>query len=184
MNLVLKLIGFIILILPLSLTGQIKSAEVKYEVEPFDFTPPETALIDQFLDKKAENFLANDMLGNAQSISQYLGKNVLLAFVDLDNNYGVFVLEALDKINKKEDVQCISFLYGTKADCKKKLEDYRFTLPLIPNGKIFGTAVYAEDLGTPRVFCIDKEGVIKKVIPERMIKSRDDLSVELLNYGN
>ncbi len=147
--------------------GQIKEAEKNHQYEPTPFSIPVMDHIASFEGKKAPDFMVKDINGYERSISQFLGNNLCLIFLDsqpIPENINSFLETAITQEYK------ILVVYNNSKDQCKSYPG----VPVIANGRFIGEAIYGQELGTPRAFLIDKKGIVRKVL----------LSVELGEVTN
>lgn len=145
-------------------------------VELENRSPDVQALVQGYEGSPSIPFLANDVDGVEQSIFNMTGKTVLMWFWNNDCVKCRAQIGELNRLAAKypNDLQIVSFSDNTKQE----VLDYRATTPIefpvIANSKTLSDGPYGGDLGHPKFFMLDKNGVIKWVIPEVEMKSNFD----------
>jgi hypothetical protein len=71
-------------------------------------------------------------------------------------------------------LQVISLADDSKVDLLKFTEQNPVFFPVLYNAKILGDGPYAGELGYPRMFFIDKTGIIRKVLPQEAFEQGKD----------
>ncbi len=143
---------------------------------------------------KAPNFTLNDKDGNAVSLSNFLGKKVVLYFYPKDNTPGctrqACAFAGAYAGFRQKDVVVIGVSKDSVASHQKFAEKYSLPFILLsdPDGEAIGAyGVWKEKtmfgktaLGVLRTtFIIDENGVIEKVMPK--VKP-DTNAAEILEY--
>jgi len=141
------------------------------------FSPPVKDVIASLENTKAAPFMANDIMDKEQFLGDYAGKNVLLWFWSTNDGLSISQVSEMNTIASRHrgNLQILSFA----NESRQELIDYRklnpIDFPVIPNGKVLGEAAFGEDLGNGRIFLLDKQGTIQKVIPREAFE-RDQTS--------
>lgn len=130
---------------------------------------------------KAPNFTLNDKDGNAVSLSDFLGRKVVLYFYPKDNTPGctrqACAFAGAYSGFRQKDVVVIGVSKDSVASHQKFAEKYNLPFILLsdPEGEVIGAyGVWKEKtmfgktaLGVVRTtFIIDENGVIEKVMPK------------------
>jgi len=130
------------------------------------FSPPIREMAQSFEGRPAEQFMASDITGKEHFLGNYKGKKVILWFWSKDESLSTGHINALNATQEhNEDLVILSFARGTKTDVKAFAEANDIKFVVIPNADVFGQMAYAADLGYPRYFFIDENGIIKQVWP-------------------
>lgn len=147
--------------------AQAKSADGSHFVVDFSgFTPPEQEIIKSYEGMPAEPFLANDIQGTEHFLGNYKGKKVILWFWNENESLSTGHIRALNATAEHNpDLVILSFARGNKAALLDFAKTNEVKFAVIPNADIFGQMAYAADLGYPRYFFIDTNGIIKHVVP-------------------
>lgn len=149
-------------------------------VEFDKFSLPVQDMIKGFEGHIAEPFFANDINGKEQSLSEYQGKKVLIWFwsiEDMTAQNQIGPLELLDQ--KHDDIKVIGFASESKSDVLKYVSKTDTKLTIIPNGDFFGEMAYGSEMGSPRMFLIDSQGIIRKVLPQESFGDNSQLMINL-----
>lgn len=136
-------------------------------VEFEEFTPPEKELIASIKGFPAEMFLANDIDGTEHFLGNYKGKAVILWFWSTEDKLSADWLSSMNLIQLQylDDLKVFGFAHQNKEEVVPVTEDNAIIFSNIPNGTVFGDAVYGGDLGLGRMFFIDEYGIVKEVLP-------------------
>lgn len=121
----------------------------------------------QFEGTQPMPFQAFDMNGNTHFLPEYKGKVVVIAFWATGDETSRQQIKSLNRVKQEfssEEVAVISFAEEDKADLVSFLENNKIEYPVIPNSRPLGEIGYGSDLGTSRIFIVDKEGVVQKVM--------------------
>ena len=121
----------------------------------------------QFEGKQPMPFQAFDMNGNTHFLPEYKGKVVVIAFwatVDETSRQQIQSLNRVKQEFSSKEVVVISFAEEDKSDLVSFLKNNKIEYPVIPNSKPLGEIGYGGDLGTSRIFIVDKSGIVQKVI--------------------
>lgn len=133
------------------------------------FTPPVKDLIASLENTKAAPFLAPDILGKEQYLGDYTDKNVILWFWSAADELSNSQINNLNLLQSKYEgqLQIISFADESKQELVDFTRSIPVDFPVIANGKVLGEAAFGGDLGQGRLFLVDKNGVIQKVVPRQ-----------------
>lgn len=117
-------------------------------------------------------FLANDINGDEQSIAGYNGKVVFLWFWNTDCVKCKDQATAMNMLAQKypAKLQIISFSDESKAITQNFLASNPMDFPVVASSKTLADGPYGGDMGYPRIFIIDQQGIIKWVFPEDTMK--------------
>ncbi len=111
-------------------------------------------------------FKAPDLEGNVHYLDYYIDHIVILHFWQVFNDGDVLQIQSLNKIVEEyfdKGVVVIGFALNDIEDITGLLKTQEINYPVIPNSGDFAREYYGSDLGIPRVFLIDKYGIIQKV---------------------
>jgi len=161
------LLAICLLVIGLQLSAQ-ETANGHFLVEFDKFSPPIQDIVREFEGRVAEPFMANDINGNEHFLGNYKGQKVILWFWSVNSSIAAEQMSAMSLLQERnKDLKIIAFAKEPKAEVQEYMRASPMDLPVIPNGEIFGQMAYGADLGSPRMFLIDKQGVIKVVLPEQ-----------------
>lgn len=121
----------------------------------------------QFEGSQPMPFQAFDMNGNTHFLPEYKGQVVVIAFWATGDETSRQQIKSLNRIKREfssEEVAVISFAEEDKSDLVSFLKNNNIEYPVIPNSRPLGEVGYGGDLGTSRIFIVDKKGVVQKVI--------------------
>ena len=174
-----KSLGGVLLLLMLSvdlLYGQIKQADSIFHYKPKPFTPPVEAVIKGMIYSPAQVFIASDIYGHKHNLASYRGKYVLMWFLDKDCVLCEEGLGMLDSIKTKygDRIVVFAFFNDSKQQLLDRLKGKKPLYYPMYNSKIFGEMMYAGSLSYPRMFLIDRQGFIIKILPAEFFKSNPD----------
>ncbi len=111
-------------------------------------------------------FEAPDMNETKHFLPDYKGKVVLMSFWNTTSPECAIHISALNKLTKEyegKEIVIVSFADEEATDLKPYLEKQQVNYPIIPNSKGLGEMAYAGELGSPRLFVIDQDGIIQRV---------------------
>ena len=173
----LNKICWILLFLGFSLTVSAQERDPNtgfFLVEEEKFNPPDSAIISHYIGKSAMAFMAKDMDQKEQYLGDYLGKLALLWFWNTENKV---CLEAINELNQlteelPDQFSLISFADEDRASLTEFLKLTPVNFPIIPNAGIFGEGAYVKELGYPRLFFIDGQGKIQRILPATFFTTR------------
>jgi len=138
-------------------------------------------LLEQYQQKRAEaiakfesfpaaDFEAKDMDGNIHRLSYYKGQVVLLVFGNTFCDPCLRQIPSLTQLVEETDslsLQILSFVDDTEDEMKAYVDRYwkdvKPQYPIIPNSMDFSALSYGGEIGFPRIFIIDKNGVTYKI---------------------
>ena len=172
----MKRLGYTLLLIGLISTLTTLTGQNHYLVELENRSPDVQALVAGYEGSPSIPFLANDVHGNEQSIFNMTGKTVLMWFW---NNDCVKCKEQITDLNRlaikyPKDLQIVSFSDNTKQEVLDFIATTPLEFPVIANSKTLADGPYGGDLGYPKYFILDNNGVIKWVIPEVEMKNNFD----------
>jgi len=177
MKLHLLLTPIFILFISSFSTISVAQNEAGHFLVEFDkFSPPIQDMIRNFESSKAAPFLAPDIYGKEHFLGDYSGKIVVLWFWSSNDGLNISQINGMNQIQSRfrDQVHVVSF-----ADENSQImKDFRANNPLdfvvIGSGKVFGEMAYGADLGSGRVFLIDGNGYIQKVIPRAAFEENNE----------
>ena len=111
-------------------------------------------------------FEAPDIDGNTHFLDLYHDHIVILHFCQIFSDPSVSQIPSLNRIVKEyfdKGVAVFGFAMENTEDIKEFLKNQEVNYPIIPNSIDFSMEHYGGELGFPRVFLIDKYGIIQKV---------------------
>ncbi len=159
--------------------GQIKQADSINKVKFKPFSPPVRDVISNILYSQAQIFMAPDIYGETHNLKESRGKKVILWFNDLeqDDTY----ISALQNISDfyKDELEVFYFSNESKRSLLEKYGDKDYFINIMFNAKMLADAQYASSLGTPRMFLLDDDGYIIKILPQEHIDQVVDIKSEL-----
>lgn len=143
------------------------------------FSPPEKEMIGNLKGFPAEAFLAKDLDGKEHFLHDYRGKNVLLFFYSVVDpiSYDWLTKLNLIQIQYLEELQVFGFAEEERSIINSAMSDNAIVFPNFPNGTKFGEMAYAGDLGLGRMIVIDKDGIVKEVLPRSFFESSNSESL-------
>lgn len=112
-------------------------------------------------------FQAFDMEGKTHYLPEYKGKVVVIAFWaagDEASRNQIISLNRLKRDFNSNNFEIISLAQEDKSELVSFLKKHQIEYPVIPNSSPLGDAGYGSDLGTSRIFVVDKKGVVQKVL--------------------
>ncbi len=151
-------------------------AQNHYLVELENRSPDVQAMVQAYEGSPSIPFLANDVDGVEQSIFDMAGKTVLMWFWNNDCIKCKEQIGALNRLAAKypKDLQIVSFSNNTKQEVLDYRASTTIDFPVVANSKTLSEGPYGGDLGQPKFFMLDKNGMIKWVIPEVEMKNNFD----------
>ena len=168
----MKALFFVILMIysGISLIGQ-----DHFLVELEKFTPPEKDVIRSLKGFPAENFLAKDLDGEEHFLGSYKDQAKILWFWSKDDPISMKWLPAINLLQLKylDHLKVFGFGKEDKIELTQAISNEAVIFPNFPNGAVFGEAAYGGDLGYGRMFFIDRDGIIKEVLPRSFFTSHN-----------
>lgn len=167
---------FILFSISLTTVMMAQNESGHFLVEFDKFTPPVQDMVRNFESSKASPFLAPDIYGKEHFLGDYSGKIVVLWFWSSNDGLNISQISGMNTLQSRfrDQVQVVSFA----DESSQIMKDFRANNPLdfvvIGNGKVFGEMAYGADLGSGRVFLIDGNGYIQKVIPRSAFEENND----------
>lgn len=139
-------------------------------------SPDVTTLVMAYEGTPSIPFLANDVKGEEQSIMAMKGKTVLLWFWNNDCQKCHNQIDALNQLKAKypDNLEIVSFSDNSKEEVLSFTSATKVDFPVIPSSKVLSEGPYGGDLGYPKFFLLDQNGMIKWVIPEVEMKNNFD----------
>lgn len=170
------LILLVILNLPFRINAQEDTID-HYLIEWEKFEPPIKEMISSFEGFPAEQFMASDIKGEELFLGDFQGKKIILWFWSIEDEQSLSLVPLLNNYTQQsgEKLGIVSFANENSAVLKENESCQNANFHIIPNGSVFGEAVYGSELGIGRMFLIDDYGIIKKVVPRDAIFDKEKL---------
>lgn len=111
-------------------------------------------------------FQAPDIDGDNHFLHEYIGKVVILQFFSIYSEPGLRQIPSLNRLIDEYGQQGLMILGmadNEEADLRRFRERWPVGYPLVPNSSDLGHKAYAADIGYPRIFIIDRSGIIRKL---------------------
>ena len=111
-------------------------------------------------------FQAADMAGKSHFLPDYKGKVVVMAFWSTADELSRNQIKSLNQLQKEfsaKDVVILSLADEDKPDLDSFLKNNDINYPVIPNAKPLGEIGYGSDLGTSRIYIVNKMGKVEEV---------------------
>ena len=135
--------------------------------EVFDYDKKRREVIATYEGFPPVPFEAPDIDGDMHMIHELKDKVVILQFQSIWNQPDLTQIPSLNRLADEYGQQGL-FILGLSDDTKEELVEFRdknpVHYPLVPNSRGLGEMAFAAELGYPRIFLIDKFGLIRKVI--------------------
>ncbi len=179
-----ELLFTLLIFLPVCLIAQIEDSEsANFLVEFEKFQPPTQEMIKSFEGSAPMQFLAPDIEGEEQFLGNYKGETVFIYFFNRDC---ITCTEQISSLNLLQNelqgkLKIIAFGDESKEDLKSFKDEQGIEYTLMYNGKLLGEAAYGIELGYPRLFVVDKEGITRHVIPSEAFTDSSKTYVQLKN---
>lgn len=157
------------------LIAQATNDKGDYIVDFAPFSPPEQDLMRELINKPAMNFLSTDLEGKTHMIKDYQGDNILIVFWSVDHPNTDRLFEYLDLVSASKSVKILSYCYEDKASAVSFLDGRSYDYPIMTQGKFIGEMSYGHGLGVPRIFFVDRYGIIKDALPESAFNNNPNL---------
>ena len=171
--------------------GQERDTKTGYFlVEEEKFNPPDSAIISHYLGKKAMAFMAKDMGQKEQYLGDYKGQLVLLWFWNTQNQVCLEAIKKLNQLTKElpDQFSLISLADEDRTSLDEFLKINPVNFPIIPNADILSKGAYVQELGCPRLFFIDEQGTIQKILPASFFTHRpsafEDVRAMIFAHAN
>lgn len=174
----------LVFVVTMCLIASLQAQESSFFKVEFDaFSPPTKDMIKSFEGKEPMPFLANDIEGTEHFLKNYKGKAVFLYFWNGECPSCLAQIASLNLLHKEESdrLQIISFADEGKVDAKVLAESNGIEFPVLTNGRMLGEAAYGIELGYPRLFALNQDGVVVHVIPQELLEEKSDIYLELKN---
>ena len=153
-----------------------------FKVEFDTFSPPEKEMIRYIEGHEAKNFMMKDLHGNDQSLSKYKGFKTILFFWN-NTPLCLDLLNRLSEISDLYEKSHILALFNPTQDMLPKLNAFNAQrFHILPNAAFLGEAVYDAELGTPRMYLINENGIVKAVFPERFFDKSEEVFLLVKNF--
>ncbi len=161
----MKALGILIILLVngLGLAAQVDSSESGAESFIFDFAE----LTAPYLGIDAPAFEAPDIAGELHRLDDLRGQVVVLHFWQLYCQPCLDQIPGLKKVMAtygERGVTVLGFADGYGADLEEFVVQQALNYPVIPNSAEFGAKHFGGEIGYPRLFIIDRYGVIQQVL--------------------
>jgi peroxiredoxin len=165
---------------------QIKEGDSTYKIKFKSFSPPVSAVIEDMIYSPAKVFQAPDINGRSHNLLSYRGKMVLLWFWKSDCDICIDNLDVLFNVKKNfgDKLELFAFSNDIKTNLVEYFDKKTYNYNVMYNSKVFGEMMYGGSLGYPRLFIINKEGYIVRVLPEEYFSNTTDLSNEIIKMIN
>lgn len=116
--------------------------------------------------------MANDIHGEEHFIGNYQGRNLILYFWKIGNPRSVELLQNLNLLNHQyPQLNVLSFAIDQTQDLLAFTQSTQVDFPIIPNAQILSEGPYGGELGIPKLFFIDKNGITKWVFPAQELNN-------------
>jgi len=152
------------------------NGQAHFLVELEDRSPDVKSMVMAYEGTQSIPFMATDTNGDEQAIFNMTGKTVLMWFWNNDCPKCHDQIDDFNLLAQKypDDLQIVSFSDNNKEEILAFTATRPVGFPIIANSKTLSEGPYGGDLGYPKVFVLDKNGMIKWVIPEVEMKSNFD----------
>ena len=145
-------------------------------VELENRSPDVATMVRSYEGTAAIPIMANDIDGKEQYIGNYKGENLILFFWKKDSPDCTRLIPILNDLIKTEDnFNVLSFSTSMKEDLLAYREAHPIDFSVIPNSEILSEGPYGGDLGYPKIFFVDKKGIIKWVFPANELNNGIDI---------
>lgn len=145
-------------------------------VELENRSPDVATMVRSYEGTAAIPIMANDIDGVEQYIGNYKGENLILFFWKQNSPDCTRLIPILNDLKATEaDFNVLSFSTSMKADLLAYREANPIDFPVIPNSEILSEGPYGGDLGYPKIFFVDKKGIIKWVFPANELNNGIDI---------
>ena len=173
-----------LLLIMVSITNAVSqqtNAKGEYIVDFAPFSPPEQDIMREMINKPAMNFMASDQNGHEIILSKLKGKGVILAFWSVNQEANSRLFGYLNSLVNEPQLEVISYGYEPRQELETYMLPKVVNFPVLAQGKFMGEVGYGHDLGVPRLFFIDHNGIIKDIIPSSAFIENQDLYPSILN---
>lgn len=137
------------------------------ENEVFDYEARQKKVLATYEGFPFTPFEATDIDGDMHLIHELRDKVIILQFQSIWNEPDITQIIGLNRLADEYSQQGL-YILGMSDDTQEELLAFReknpVHFPLVANSRGLGEMAYAVELGYPRIFLIDKFGVIRKVI--------------------
>ena len=158
-----------------SLYAQDEQSQTHYKVEQ-KFEPAQQDIINNFVGKKATPFIASDMEYLERYLTDYKAQACVIYFWNLESPASLELLPVLNDINQLLADKSASII-GMADDPRAEIEQYLTSNPIqfanIPNAEMLSEAMYAAELGYPRVFILDEYQIVRHIITPEHLKDAE-----------
>ena len=146
--------------------GSICSQE-HFKVELEAFSPSDQLVIGTFKDRTAPQFLAKDISGQEVSFEATSDKINLLWFWSTKDKTSMNLLPHLNLLllDELDHMWIYGFGVQEKETIEQVAREQAVIFSMIPSSGQFGEMVYGGDLGSNRLFLVDKDRIVREVLP-------------------
>ena len=179
--------AILVFVIFVTFSMSLKSQESTFfQVEFETFSPPVKDVILSFQGKEPMPFMANDINGTEHYLKNYKGQVVFLYFWNGECKSCLEHMTSLNLLHKEasDRLQIISFADESKAEATFLAETHGIEFPVLTNGRMLGEAAYGIELGYPRLFAINQDGVVVHVLPQELLEGKSDIYLELKDLLN
>ena len=171
-----------LLFISLFLYSQVDTDET-FLVQLDEFEIPTQDLIRSLENSKAMPFMAPDLSGKQQFLGDFQGQVVFVYFWNSDCTSNSGHIESLNLLHEEnaDQLKIIGIVDEKKEEAKILVNERGVEFPTLYNGKMLGEAAYGIELGYPRLFAIDSNGIIHKVIPAKTLNQQEAIYMQLKN---
>lgn len=175
-----KVLGIFLIIWTNSF-GQIDEIDSIHKVEFKPFSPPVKEVIDNLLFTQAQVFMAPDITGKSHNLLNYRGKTVLLWFWKMDNQVSKNGLNVLSEIKNiyGDKLEIFAFANDKKKELLEYFKDKDINYNIMFNSGVFAEMMYGGNLGFPRLFLINPDGYIVKILSQEYLEKSTDLQKDI-----
>ncbi len=162
--------------MPLAVSAQFEDAEGVHKVVKDAPVIPRQDLVDGMKGEKLSPFMANDLDGVERFSGSFKGNALLLFFWKESCQSCHDLADRLSFLNRElPSLQILGLYDEKKAEFLNHHENQKPDFPTIANAKFISDGLYLPELGYPRIFLVDSEGLIQDILTEDdLIGSVDD----------
>lgn len=156
----------IFILIGIALHAQNENGHFLVELEPR--SPDVEAMVNAFEGTKAIAMLANNIDGQEVNINSFKGKTVLIWFWNLKCDKCLNSVSTLNTLQSEfPDLKIISFADESSEELRTYRESNPIEFDVVGNSRMLAEGPYSGELGYPKMFFVDKEGIIKWVFPSK-----------------
>ncbi len=179
--------SFVFLFITNGLYAQFETVDSINKVIFKKFSPPVSAVVEDMLYTQAQVFEAKDIYGKKYNLLEFRGKTVVVYFWNLDCDICIENLTKLDSIKTElgEKIEVFAFADEGKETLLSYFQQKNSDIHQMYKGKMLGEFMYGGSLGYPRLFLINKDGYIVRILPKEYftnLKRFDNLEELILEY--